>query len=165
MPEHNGPPGTRQGRSRHELTPPEHNTADLLGRAWSRLGHQIVAGVIAAGYPQRPAHSGVFAHIDLDGTRLTDLASRANMTPQAMGELVDDLERLGYVRRVPDPTDRRAKLIVPTEIGYGCLQAAFDTIGGIERRLEGLIGPRKLAELRRVLARIIAAEPPTNPAA
>ena len=142
-----------------------HNTADLLGRAWSRLGHQIVAGVIDAGYPQRPAHSGVFAHIDLDGTRLTELAGRANMTPQAMGELVDDLEGLGYVRRVPDPSDRRAKLIVPTDIGYGCLQAAFDTITGIERGLEDLIGPRKLAELRKVLARIISAEPPDHPSA
>jgi DNA-binding MarR family transcriptional regulator len=165
MPEHIEPPVTRQGRTRHELTPPDHNTADLLGRAWSRLGHQIVAGVIAAGYALRPAHSGVFAHIDLDGTRLTELANRANMTPQAMGELVDDLERLGYVRRVPDQSDRRAKLIVPTEIGYGCLQAAFDAIGGIEARLEDLIGPRKLADLRKVLARIIASEAPTNPAA
>jgi len=119
MPEHSRKKTLRQGRTRQELLPPEHNTADLLGRAWARLGHQIVAGVIAAGYRQRPAHSGVFAHIDLDGTRLTDLANRANMTPQAMGELVDDLERLGYVRRVPDPGDRRAKLIVPTEVGYG----------------------------------------------
>jgi DNA-binding MarR family transcriptional regulator len=101
----------------------------------------------------------VFAHIDMDGTRLTDLATRANMTPQAMGELVDDLEGLGYVRRVPDPSDRRAKLIVPTEIGYGCLQAAFDTIGGIERRLEDLIGPRRLAELRKILSRIVGTEP------
>jgi DNA-binding MarR family transcriptional regulator len=130
----------------------------MLGRAWGRLGNQIVAGVAAAGYPLRPAHSGVFAHIDLDGTRLTELANRANMTPQAMGELVDDLEDRGYVRRVPDPSDRRAKLIVPTEIGYGCLQAAFDTIDGIEERLGDLIGPRRLSQLRAALARIIAAE-------
>jgi DNA-binding MarR family transcriptional regulator len=160
MPEHSRKKTLRQGRTRQELLPPEHNTADLLGRAWARLGHQIVAGVIAAGYRQRPAHSGVFAHIDLDGTRLTDLANRANMTPQAMGELVDDLERLGYVRRVPDPGDRRAKLIVPTEVGYGCLQAAFDTIRDIEGQLEDLVGARKLADLRRMLIRIISAEQP-----
>jgi DNA-binding MarR family transcriptional regulator len=137
----------------------------MLGVAWARLGHQIVAGVVTAGYPLRPAHSGVFAHIDLDGTRLTELANRANITPQAMGELVDDLERRGYVRRVPDPGDRRAKLIVPTEIGYGCLQAAFDTIGGIEQGLEDLIGPRRLSQLRSTLARIIAAEPASRPPA
>lgn len=38
-----------------------------------------------------------------------------NMTPQAMGELVDELEELGYLERRPDPTDRRAKLIVLTD--------------------------------------------------
>jgi DNA-binding MarR family transcriptional regulator len=156
MPEHTPAAERGQGRARRTLSPPAHNTADLLGRAWSRLGHEIVAGVVAAGYPQRPAHSGVFAHIDLDGTRLTDLAARANMTPQAMGELVDDLEHLGYVRRVPDPRDRRAKLIVPTEAGYGCLQAAFDTVARIESRLESLIGSRELGELRELLARIVA---------
>jgi DNA-binding MarR family transcriptional regulator len=56
-----------------------------------------VEGVVAAGYPRRPAHSSVFAHIDL--------AARANMTPQAMGELVDDLEIRGYVTRRPDRID------------------------------------------------------------
>ena len=137
----------------------------MLGVAWAKLGHQIAAGVVSAGYPLRPAHSGVFAHIDLDGTRLTELANRANMTPQAMGELVDDLERRGYVRRVPDPSDRRAKLIVPTEIGYGSLQAAFDTIDGIEQRLEELIGPRRLSQLRSTLAQIIASEPSRQPPA
>jgi DNA-binding MarR family transcriptional regulator len=141
--------------------PPSHNTADLLGRAWARLGHQIVAGVVAAGFPQRPAHSGVFAHIDLDGTRLTDLAARANMTPQAMGELVDDLVRIGYVRRVPDPTDGRAKLIVPTDLGYGALQAAFDTIAGIEQRLEDLLGARKLRDLRAILSHIVRVDAQT----
>jgi DNA-binding MarR family transcriptional regulator len=160
MPENNEPHKTARSRVRESLTPPSHNTADMLGRAWSRLGHEIVAGVNAAGFPQRPAHSGVFAHIDLDGTRLTELAKRANMTPQAMGELVDDLEHLGYVRRIPDPSDRRAKLIVPTETGYECLQAAFDTIEGIERRLDDLIGQRELAEFRTILARIIDSEAP-----
>jgi DNA-binding MarR family transcriptional regulator len=155
MPENTQLSSTGQGVDRDALRPPAHNTTDLLGRAWSTLGHQIVDGVVGAGYPQRPAHSGVFAHIDLDGTRLTDLAARANMTPQAMGELVDDLERLGYVRRRPDPSDRRAKLIVPTALGYGALQAAFDTIGGIEQRLEDVLGLRKLADLRKMLVRII----------
>ena len=138
--------------------PPVENTTALLGQAYSRLGHQIVEGVIAAGYPQRPAHSGVFAHIDIAGTRLTDLAQRANMTPQAMGQLVDDLERMGYVRRTPDPTDRRAKLIVLTDRGHGCLRAAFTTIAGIERRLEDLLGRSELEALRAALRTIIIGE-------
>jgi DNA-binding MarR family transcriptional regulator len=141
---------------RRNLVEPEDNTTALLGQAYSRLGHQIVAGVVAAGYPQRQAHSAVFAHIDREGTRLTALAARANVTPQAMGELVDDLERLGYVHRVADPTDRRAKLVTLTEKGFGCLQAGLNTIAGIEQRLEDLLGRSALVELRAVLRRIIA---------
>ena len=158
MPEYNADATTGQrgsGRPR-ELSAPANNTAALLGEAYSRLGHEIVAGVIAAGYPQRPAHSAVFAHIDITGTRLTDLALRANMTPQAMGQLVDDLERLGYVRRRPDPSDRRAKLIVLTDKGYDCLEAAFRVISGIERRLEDLLGQRELQALRAALRMIIS---------
>ena len=137
----------------------EENTTALLGLAYSALGHKIVAGVVAAGFPMRPAHSGVFAHIDVEGgTRLTELARRANMTPQAMGELVDDLEQLGYVTRRPDPADRRAKRIVLTPTGVASVQAALETIVGIERGLEALLGTRGLAALRRALSRILAAE-------
>ena len=138
---------------------PPRNTVALLGEAYSALGHKIVAGVVEAGFPQRPAHSGVFAHIDVEGgTRLTELARRANITPQAMGELVDDLERMGYVTRRPDPQDRRAKLIVLTPWGLQCVQAAFETIAGIEGLLEQLLGEEQLLALRDALTRIIAAE-------
>ncbi|HWC31847.1 MAG TPA: MarR family winged helix-turn-helix transcriptional regulator, partial [Actinomycetota bacterium] len=135
------------------------NTAALLGEAYSALGHRIVAGVAAAGFPQRPAHSSVFAHIDVEGgTRLTELAGRANITPQAMGELVDDLERMRYVERRPDPEDRRAKRIVLTRRGIACVEAAFGTIAVIERDLEGLLGSRGVKQLRSSLNRIIGAE-------
>lgn len=148
------------GRSQAPEGPkPGENTVGLLGEAYSVLGHKIVAGVVEAGFPQRPAHSGVFAHIDVEGgTRLTELARRANITPQAMGELVDDLEQIGYVARRPDPEDRRAKLIVLTPRGVACVQTAFVTIAGIEDRLKQLLGERALLALREALNRIIAAE-------
>ncbi len=75
------------------------NTISMLGQAYSLLGFQIVDGVVGAGYPQKPKHSAVFAEIDPDGSRLTDLARRANITPQAMAERVDELEELLYVTR------------------------------------------------------------------
>ncbi len=137
---------------------PLKNTVALLGLAYSALGHQIVAGVVEAGFPQRPAHSNVFAHIDIEGgTRLTELARRANITPQAMGELVDDLEKMGYVSRHPDPKDRRAKLIVLTSRGVACVRAGLETIAGIEDELRGLLGESDLGGLRSALERIIAA--------
>jgi DNA-binding MarR family transcriptional regulator len=143
----------RPGR---ELRQPDDNTAALLGQAWTVLGHRILVGVQAAGYPIRMAHSIVFVHIELDGIRLTELAARASMTPQAMGELVDDLQQLGYVERIPDPSDGRAKLIVLTERGLDVLQAGLDTISAIEADLSDLVGPRRLKELRVGLRKIIA---------
>ena len=143
----------RQASSR---TPPARNTTAVLGLAYMSLGHRIVDGVIAAGFPQRPAHSAVMAHIDIEGgTRLTTIAARANITPQAAGELVDDLERLGYVVRQPDPDDRRAKRIVLTERGQACVAAALSTIASMEAELEDLLGSEALAHLHDILSRII----------
>lgn len=127
----------------------------MLGQAYSLLGFQIVDGVVGAGFPQKPAHSAVFSQIDPDGSRLTDLARRANMTPQAMGELVDELEEMGYVVRRPDPTDRRAKLITLTEKGHDCIAAGMATITGIEQRLTERLGERGHRELRKLLAKVL----------
>jgi DNA-binding MarR family transcriptional regulator len=132
------------------------NTVSLLGRAYSLLGFQIVDGVVGAGFPQKPAHSAVFAQIVPEGSRLTDLARGANMSPQAMGELVDELEQLEYVVRHPDPTDRRAKLIVLTPKGRDCIAAGMATIDGIEQQLTERLGERGHRELRRLLTKVLA---------
>jgi DNA-binding MarR family transcriptional regulator len=130
------------------------NTIALLGRAYSRLGFQIVDGVVGAGFPQKPRHSAVFAQIRPEGSRLTDLARGANMTPQSMGEIVDELEELGYVERRPDPGDRRAKLVTLTARGRECVAAGEQTIRGLETDIDAAIGADAHAELRRVLARL-----------
>ncbi|MCA1727455.1 MAG: MarR family winged helix-turn-helix transcriptional regulator [Actinobacteria bacterium] len=154
------------GGGRGQAPPPAGApTAALLGAAYQVLGMVIVEGVNRAGFPQRPAHSAVFANIDLGGTRLSDLAARANMTPQAMGELVDDLESLGYVRRRPHPDDRRAKLVVLTPKGRRCVEAGIRVVEGIEERLRDQLGGRRLADLRRAAGHIIGAwaPPPAAP--
>jgi DNA-binding MarR family transcriptional regulator len=136
-------------------TPQTVNTVALLGRAYSLLGFRIVDGVVGAGFPQKPAHSAVFAQIAPEGSRLTELARRANMSPQAMGELVDELEQLGYVVRRPDPTDRRAKLITLTEKGQACIAAGIATIDGIEQHLTDRLGERGHEQLRSLLTRLL----------
>jgi DNA-binding MarR family transcriptional regulator len=136
------------------------NTVALLGRAYSLLGFQIVDGVVGAGFPQKPAHSAVFAQIRPEGSRLTDLARGANMSPQAMGELVDELEQLGYVVRRPDPTDRRAKLIVLTAKGQACIRAGTVTIEGIEQQLTERLGERGHRQLRSLLMKLLDADGP-----
>jgi DNA-binding MarR family transcriptional regulator len=146
-------PSRRQALKRR----PPRNTTAVLGYAFMALGHRIVDGINAAGFPQRPAHSAVMAHIDIEGgTRLSTLASRANITPQAVGELVDDLERLGYVVRRPDPDDRRAKRIILTDRGRDCVAAAFETITDLEAELDRALGSEAVDMLHRMLKRIIA---------
>ena len=99
------------------------------------------------------------AHIDIaGGTRLSTIAARANITPQAVGELVDDLERLDYVRREPDPDDRRAKRIVLTERGLASVRAALETIAALETELEAFLGPERYHELHRSLKQIVEQE-------
>jgi DNA-binding MarR family transcriptional regulator len=132
------------------------NTIAMLGQAYSLLGFKIVDGVVGAGYPQKPSHSAVFAQIKREGSRLTDLAKGANMTPQSMGELVAELVELGYVERRPDPTDGRAKLIVLTDRGNACIDAAETTIQGLEERITEVLGARAHVQLRTFLTKLLA---------
>jgi DNA-binding MarR family transcriptional regulator len=139
-----------QGSRSHDL-----NTIAMLGHAYSLLGFKIVEGVVGAGFPQKPSHSAVFAQIKAEGSRLTDLARGANITPQTMGELVDELEDLGYVERRPDPTDRRAKLIVLTDRGKQCIAAGIATIDGLEDQITAILGERGHRQLRTLLRRLL----------
>ena len=68
----------------------------------------------------RPAHHSVFGLLNPDGDRVVGLAERAQTTKQAMGYLVAYLEERGYLERVPDPDDGRAKIVRRTEKGWGC---------------------------------------------
>lgn len=141
-----------------EPTSDQPNTVSMLGQAYSLLGFQIVDGVVGAGFPQKPKHSAVFAQIDPAGSRLTELARRANITPQSMGELVDELEDLGYLTRSRDPSDRRAKLIVLTSRGRAAIQAGKQTIVGIEARIDEVLGKEGHTLLREMLAKLLEAE-------
>jgi DNA-binding MarR family transcriptional regulator len=90
-----------------------------------RLDAAGFAGISAAFHP-------VFENIDSQGTRLTELAARAEMTHQSMGELVATLERRGYLQRRPDPTDGRARLVCLTPQGQQFLRRALREIREIE---------------------------------
>lgn len=133
------------------------NTVSMLGQAYSLLGFQIVEGVVGAGFPHKPKHSAVFAQISLDGSRLTELARKANMTPQSMGELVDELVQLGYVVRRRDPADGRAKLIVLTDRGRDAVAAGRETVEGIEEQVTQILGERGHGELRALLSKLLDA--------
>ena len=134
------------------------NTVSMLGQAYSLLGFQVVEGVVGAGYPHRPKHAAVFAQISLEGSRLTELAHKAGMTPQSMAEIVDELVDLGYVVRRPDPVDRRAKLIVLTQRGRDAVTAGRRTIDSLEERVTEVLGERGHRDLRRLLTKLLDTE-------
>lgn len=108
----------------------------------------------------RPAHGCVFRYMSGRGLRLTEIAERGNMTKQSAGEVVDYLVAQGYVRRVPDPDDRRAKLVRLTERGEAAQAYGFRLLAEIEERWGERYGTERIAGLRAILEEIAAVEAP-----
>ena len=98
----------------------------------------------------------MFRFIHEGGSRLTELADSSGLTKQAVGEVVADLEQLGYVERAPDPGDGRAKLIKLTELGGEARQRAVDIFGDIEREWAERYGAERVAALRELLEEMTA---------
>ncbi|WP_209696174.1 MarR family winged helix-turn-helix transcriptional regulator [Kribbella aluminosa] len=96
----------------------------------------------------------VFQRVAPNGSRLTDLADQAQMTKQSTGVLVDQLERLGYVRRVPDPTDGRARLIVIEKRGRRAVDVARATADEILSEWKSYLGTRNFALLQQILGQL-----------
>jgi DNA-binding MarR family transcriptional regulator len=118
---------------------------------------QVVAGLVAAGFGDvRPAHFTVFQHMPPQGIRLTALADAALLTKQSMGYLVDELEARGYVERVPDPTDRRAKVVRLTARGQEVEDTVRAVIANIEAEWAARLGQDDYAHLVRLLRALIA---------
>ncbi len=136
-------------------------TPGLMRRAYNSLSARLFAGVVAAGFDDlRPAHGNVLEHLSEQpsaGLRLVDVAAQAGITPQSMGELVDDLEARGYVERRPDPADRRAKRIHLTEKGRANARAAERAMRDVEEHLVAVLGPGEYDRLRTTLERVLDA--------
>lgn len=140
------------------------STIALISWAHLELSREVSVEVARAGHDIKPSHGAVFGQLTDEGARLTDLAKTANVSPQAMGELVDELEEMGYVARTPDPTDGRAKLIMLTEAGRRCRDDGERTIAELERQISATLGERGHAELRLMLIRLLdrASSPPST---
>lgn len=124
-------------------------TQSLLLAAYQATVEELLEALSTAGHDDvRHKHGAVFANLDGGGTRSSVLAARAGMTRAAMGELVDELERLNYVRRVPDPVDRRAKLVIGTERADAVLATVVAVNDRLERRLKRELGSEGYRSLR-----------------
>ncbi len=134
------------------------NTLQLLFKAARLLDEEALERV--AQKPGRPrlrrSHTALFPHIELEGTRITDLAERVGVSKQAISQLVDDLERAGVVERVDDPDDARARRVVFTAQGKAGLFEGLEVLWKLEAELAAKVGREKMKALAKTLESILA---------
>jgi DNA-binding MarR family transcriptional regulator len=129
----------------------------LLGNAFDVFSEEMTRRLADTPYNDiRVTHGCVFGNIEPDGSRLTVLAERANMTKQSVGEVATELERRGYLERVPDPGDGRAKIIRLTERGHAAQNLGFQIIEEIEQEWAERFGAERVAALRDALELVTA---------
>jgi DNA-binding MarR family transcriptional regulator len=135
---------------------PDPSTPTLLRTAYNVLSAAIYRAVAQTGAAgMRPAHGNAMEMLAIqDGLRLTDIAARAGMAPQSMGELVDDLVSMGYLERHEDPADRRAKRIYLTAKGHATVAASKVAVRQVEEKISELLGTPQYQQMRRNLAAI-----------
>jgi DNA-binding MarR family transcriptional regulator len=124
----------------------------MLLESFRTLDEQTTAALVDRGESDlSPGHASALLLVDRSGTRLTELALRAQVTKQAMMQVVDDLESMGSVRRVPDPTDARAKVVKLTAKGLRQRADARKAISAVETRARRTLGARRYDALRETL--------------
>jgi DNA-binding MarR family transcriptional regulator len=138
------------------MTQPAFNLAALLRIPFQALVDELHKRLAEEGYSDiRPAHTIIFALLGPEGMRLSELTARAQTTKQVMNYLVNAVESNGYVERVPDPTDGRAKIVRLTERGLQASRAGRDVIFSIEKEWAEIFGEQEMGELRSLLERLI----------
>lgn len=103
----------------------------------------------------RPSHTALFPHIDLQGTRPSVLAFRLGISKQAVGQLVEELEIMGLLERVPDPDDGRACLVRFSSRGKKGLFMGLAMLGELEAQLVNEVGAKDVAHMHRTLLRLL----------
>jgi DNA-binding MarR family transcriptional regulator len=134
-----------------------HPLIRLLEDGFDAFAEEMTRRVAETPYSDiRITHGCVFGNIEPDGLRLTDLAERANMTKQSVGEVATELERRGYLERVPDPGDGRAKIIRLTERGRAAQALGLQIIDEIEQEWAERFGAERIEALRDALEAVTA---------
>jgi DNA-binding MarR family transcriptional regulator len=134
---------------RHQTNP---DLGVLAGRLLFAVQDELFAGLAAKGFGDiHPRHGAVLAYLEPEGVRATELSRLSGQHKQVIGTLVDELERLGYVARHPDPADRRAKLVCPTERGLDQMRTADKLMTSLQERHARRLGREAFAQFKSVL--------------
>jgi DNA-binding MarR family transcriptional regulator len=128
------------------------NLGNLLRDPAFFMNERLLERVAAAGFSDiRIAHTAVFQHVLDAGSRITELAERAQLTKPTVVYLVNDLEAMGYVERTPDPDDGRAKLVRLTERGRAARHVGRAALVALETEWSTALGEERLGQLRELL--------------
>ena len=141
----------------HEATFPTRPLIGLLLRLlYQQYSQDIEASLREAGFGDlRPPHSNVFPFVPSDGITVSELADLARVRKQSMAEAVDQLERMGYVERRPNPRDGRSRLVFLSERGESVRPVTHATAERVEQRWAELTSPEELEALRGSLLRLL----------
>ena len=138
--------------SDHPTGEPTPYVGAMLGTVWQWVRDQLYAGVVAAGYDDlNAAHVGLWRYPGLEGLRPSQLADRRGITKQSVNDLLGHLEQQGYLLRVPDSADGRARVIRLTSKGWRLQETIYAEAGAAQLRIAEILGPRRFARLRRSL--------------
>jgi DNA-binding MarR family transcriptional regulator len=127
------------------------DVATLMLIAYRAMDERVISAMRDAGYNLTVAQARLAQRIAEDGSRLVDLAEQAQVTKQTASILVAALEREGFVERVPDPTDGRARLIRFTVEGQAAAERAREVVMSVEQEWNEYLGPRLATALREAL--------------
>jgi DNA-binding MarR family transcriptional regulator len=128
----------------------------LLRLVYQHYAQDIEAALHEAGFGDlRPAHANVFPFVPPEGITISELADLARVRKQTMAQSVDQLERLGYVERRPNPGDRRSRLVFLTERGASVKPVTHGTAARVEERWAQLTSPEELEALRASLTHLL----------
>ena len=131
------------------------NTGLLLYIPYRWLENRVIAALADAGYTDiTTAQMKIVQRIGPEGTRLTELAEQAQVTKQTAGFLVDQLEKGGWVERVPDPSDRRARLVRIAARGREAMPVAAAAVAEAEAMWEAHLGTQRMSQLRGILGEL-----------
>lgn len=118
-----------------------------LVRRLHEMGHGTV----------QPAWIGVLGNVDTEGTRVSTIAERTGRSKQATGQLLNGIERAGFVQKMADNSDGRAVLVGHTTSGRRLLADALAAMADIEAGYEAILGPTRMRTLKKTLADLSAA--------
>ncbi len=134
-----------------------HTLGHALTRSARLLNERAVRAVHAAGFVEvRESWLGLLRHMEPAGIRSSELADRLAVSRQAAGQLVSELENHGYLERIPDPSDGRAKLVRITTRGLSAWLAGLQAVAALEDELRAALGAPTLDALRAQASRLLA---------